>query len=188
MDSSSSRGPDSTWIADGECAGPTDQHLPNPWTDPGSCIHATGVLVPLYYPPGADWNTALSVKTQYLNVPFIFILNALNGPGPGQDSTYLYYIAQFQAQPNTIVLGYVATGYGDTINNPTARGGRPLTGAYLSGGAAIYPPEHGSVESDIDMWYAWYGPGQGHASINGIFFDEWDQSEPGRFQSLGRLA
>jgi len=76
-----------------------------------TALMSTGLMIPLYIYPGKAWNTLISAKNAYPNVPVIAIINPNSGPGTSQDSTYVTKIAQLIAA-NITVIGYDHTTYG----------------------------------------------------------------------------
>jgi hypothetical protein len=70
-----------------------------------------GIIIPLYIYPGATWDTVISTKNAYPNVPIRAIINPNSGPGTTADSTYASKITQLRTA-NVSVLGYVYTSYG----------------------------------------------------------------------------
>jgi len=74
----------------------------------------TGVIIPLYiYPTDASWSNIVSVKKANPTVPIIAVINPNSGPGISQDINYVNGIASLRAA-GVVVLGYVATNYGNT--------------------------------------------------------------------------
>ncbi len=65
------------------------------------------LVVPAYFPPGADWQRVVSAS----DVVGMIIFNPSNGPGKTTDPSYVTAIAQARAA-GILVLGYVATDYG----------------------------------------------------------------------------
>ena len=74
-------------------------------------VQMIGLLVPLYTTPATNWNTLISVKSSYPNLPIIAIINPSSGPGSAVLATYVTGIASLKAA-GIIVLGYVDTIYG----------------------------------------------------------------------------
>ena len=76
----------------------------------------TGVMVPLYIPPGIEWDSIVQVKLAHPLVPILAIINPQNGSGQVQDPRYVIGIQNLQSN-GIVVLGYVDTNY--TIKNNT---------------------------------------------------------------------
>jgi len=76
-----------------------------------TALMSTGLMIPLYIYPGKAWDTLISAKKAYPNVPIIAIINPNSGPGTSQDSTYVTKIAQLIAAGIT-VIGYDHTSWG----------------------------------------------------------------------------
>jgi hypothetical protein len=71
----------------------------------------TGIMIPLYSYPGADWNNLIWAKQVNPNVPVVAVINPDGGPGWSRDPDFVTGIARLQAAGVT-VLGYVWTDYG----------------------------------------------------------------------------
>lgn len=71
---------------------------------------STGILVPLYSPPGDDWNTLVQARNANPAVPITVIINPENGPGTFQDASFVQGIQQLHSA-GIAVVGYVATSY-----------------------------------------------------------------------------
>ncbi len=76
-----------------------------------TALMSTGLMFPLYIYPGSKWNTLISAKNAYPNVPVIAIINPNSGPGTAIDSTYVTKINQLIAA-NITVIGYDHTSWG----------------------------------------------------------------------------
>ncbi|HEX2697885.1 MAG TPA: spherulation-specific family 4 protein [Anaerolineales bacterium] len=70
----------------------------------------TGLVVPLYIYPGADWDRLIQAKNNNSRVPMIAVINPNSGPGESQDANYLIGVQNLKAAGIT-VLGYVHTAY-----------------------------------------------------------------------------
>jgi hypothetical protein len=70
----------------------------------------SGLLIPLYAPPGSAWNTLIQAKESYPSVPIIAIVNPDNGPGTSVNPTYATWIDDLKAA-GIVVVGYVYTDY-----------------------------------------------------------------------------
>jgi hypothetical protein len=74
---------------------------------------ATGTIVPLYTDPSDDsWDTLVAAASAHPSVRVVAIVNPNSGPTPTVDPAYATGIARLQAA-HVLVVGYVATGYGD---------------------------------------------------------------------------
>jgi hypothetical protein len=113
----------------------------------GSASTPPRLLVPAYFPPGADWDRLVAT----LPAGSIAIMNLDRGPGAAStDATQRYLAQMWTAQAAGIkVVGYVPTGYGVGHVPAGYSGARALA----------------DIEADIDKWYAWFTP-------DGIFLDE----------------
>ncbi|KAI1758172.1 Spherulation-specific family 4-domain-containing protein [Xylaria castorea] len=132
-------------------------------------VAATGVLLPLYVYPSAEyddgaanWKPALDAMAASASssVSWLAVVNPGNGPGqtgqPGNgDANYISGVSQLNAQPNVRTIGYVRTNY------------------------ATSPQEE--LQANITNWASWAsysgsGSGSGSGSsdigVDGIFFDE----------------
>lgn len=94
-----------------------------------SIYSPTGVIVPLYSYPGTGWDDLIQVKTHYPRVPMIAVVDPENGPGSGQDASYVRGIHDLRSS-GISVLGYVYTSYAARSMD--------------------------SVMADIDMYRRWY--------------------------------
>jgi hypothetical protein len=90
---------------------------------------STGVIVPLYFTAGSQWDGVIQAKEAYPSVPIVGIINVANGPGTASNSSYVTLTQQLESA-GVVVLGYVYTSYG-------ARNAS-------------------SVESDISDYASWY--------------------------------
>ena len=128
-----------------------------------------GIIIPLYIYPepsihytrkeavkngdsehhGAyDWQTLITYKKKYPDVPVVTIVNPENGPGKITDPILQNAYAELKNAGITIV-GYISTKY---------------AGMASTIGLPQYPIKN--IKSDIDSWYRFY------PMIDGIFFDE----------------
>ncbi len=80
-------------------------------THHASAVGSTGVIVPLYSPPGSYWAQIIQAKNAHPSVPIVVIINPNSGPGTSSNADYATGISQMQASGIT-VLGYVYTSYG----------------------------------------------------------------------------
>jgi hypothetical protein len=87
------------------------------------------MIIPLYSPPGPDWNLVVSEKQANPTLTFLVIINPVNGPGPDLEQTYGKNVTTLE-HSGALVFGYVHTdlGRGDTS----------------------------SVESEIRKYKSWY--------------------------------
>lgn len=103
---------------------------PTAANDRGSASSApTGIVIPMYMYPGAQWNAVIAQKSAHPNVPIVVIANVNNGAGRKKQAVYTTYIAREQAA-GVSVIGYVATSYGK----------RSAT----------------SIEAEMSRWYRFY--------------------------------
>ncbi|KAH8164047.1 hypothetical protein CIB48_g4189 [Xylaria polymorpha] len=121
---------------------------------------ATGVLLPLYVYPSAEyndgaanWKPAVAAIAASAAVPWLAVVNPGNGPGatgaPGNDDiNYIAGVSQLNAHANVQTIGYVRTNYG---TSPQAE-----------------------LQANITSWAAWasYSGGSEDIGVDGIFFDE----------------
>jgi hypothetical protein len=70
----------------------------------------TGIIVPLYIYPGADWDALVKVKSNSSGVPIVAIVNPNSGVGKIKDPNYVTGIKKLK-DAGIIVLGYVWTNY-----------------------------------------------------------------------------
>ena len=89
----------------------------------------TGIFFPLFGLPGSMWDDMLQYRLAHPSLPWIAVVNPLNGPGDGNNYVYETYINKMQTA-NIQVVGYVSTFWG------------------------AVPPE--KVKSDIDKWKDYY--------------------------------
>jgi hypothetical protein len=73
-------------------------------------LSSTGVIIPLYGYPSADWNTLVQVHLANPGVPMIAVVNPSNGPGWWVDPNYVTGIAMLKAA-GIKVVGYIYTSY-----------------------------------------------------------------------------
>jgi hypothetical protein len=97
---------------------------------PPSANLTTGLIVPLYGQPGAEWSGLIQAKESDPAVPVVAIVNAASGSGDARSGAYASAIDGLKAA-GIVVLGYVST----------REGGRPIK----------------SLEPDIANWGNWYG-------------------------------
>jgi len=71
----------------------------------------TGILVPLYIYPGADWTKLVTIKKDNSDVEIVAIINPDNGAGSVRDSNYVNGIKALKSA-GISVIGYVWTDYG----------------------------------------------------------------------------
>ena len=94
-----------------------------------STASTTGIIIPLYTYPGNTWDSIISIKTNYPEVPILAIINPNSGPGENKDSNYESGINDMRAA-GIKVIGYTSTNF--TIR------------------------DIGDVYSDIDQYKKWY--------------------------------
>ena len=93
-------------------------------------LPSSGVLVPLYEPPGPEWTAVVQAKLANPSLPFLVVVNPHDGPGPVRQPSYVDGIKALKSA-GAKVFGYVFTG----------------------GGQA----DISWVESQIDSYRSWYG-------------------------------
>jgi hypothetical protein len=85
---------------------PFSQHAAAASPTPG-----TGLIIPLYSPPGSTWYSVIQAKTAYPYVPMVVIIDISNGPGASANSNYASWIGKLQSA-GILVVGYVYTEFG----------------------------------------------------------------------------
>ncbi|MFI5419777.1 MAG: spherulation-specific family 4 protein [Nitrososphaerales archaeon] len=73
--------------------------------------NVTGIIIPLYSYPNADWQTVVQEKESNPSVPMVAVINPNNGPGYAIDPNFVAGIQALKAA-GILVLGYVPTSYG----------------------------------------------------------------------------
>ncbi|KAI0391926.1 Spherulation-specific family 4-domain-containing protein [Xylariaceae sp. FL0594] len=124
-----------------------------------STVSATGILLPLYVYPSAqyndsaaNWQPALDAMRASRSVTWLTVVNPDSGPGnltlppANGDINYQSGISQLNAQPNVKTIGYVRTNYSVS----------PLS----------------VLEANITKYASWTGD----LAVDGIFFDETNTS------------
>jgi hypothetical protein len=81
-------------------------------------VASTGLLVPLYNPPGQTWDDLAQAKRIHSSVPIIAIVNPSGGSGWQRDPTFARAVGKIQAS-GVVVIGYVWTNYGKRPLNET---------------------------------------------------------------------
>lgn len=79
---------------------------------PAMASGPTGLIVPLYSPPGQEWHDLAAIKTSYPDVPVVAVINPHSGPGTAKDSKYVDGVQELHAA-GIKVLGYTWTDYGN---------------------------------------------------------------------------
>src|SRR5437764_1455177 len=74
-------------------------------------VPSTGLLVPLYNPPGQTWDDLTQAKRAHPNVPIIAIVNPNGGSGWQRDPAFAKAVGDLQAS-GVVAVGYVWTNYG----------------------------------------------------------------------------
>ncbi|KAK5626347.1 hypothetical protein RRF57_002062 [Xylaria bambusicola] len=122
-----------------------------------SSVAATGVLLPLYVYPSAEyndgaanWKPVVDAAAATSNVPWLVVVNPADGPGgtglPGNDDVnYISGLTQLNALANVQTIGYVHTEYGTSSMDV--------------------------LQSNITKWASW-GSSSSDTAVQGIFFDE----------------
>jgi len=95
----------------------------------GAASTPAGVIVPLYFTTGSQWNGVIQAKEAHPSVPIVGVINPAGGPGTTSNANYSALTQQLQSV-GVVVIGYVYTMYG--ARNVTA------------------------VESDISAYASWY--------------------------------
>lgn len=115
--------------------------------------HSLFILLPLYVYPDSSataWSNATAAIHAYPNVQWQVIVNPDSGPGTTasspSDANFITGISKLNSYPNVKTLGYVDTKY-------TSRA-------------------YSAVVSDIDVYASWAGYADADISIDGIFFDD----------------
>ena len=126
-----------------------------------SSVAATGVLLPLYVYPSAEyddgatnWKPVIDAAIATPSTPWLVVVNPSDGPGamvkPGNDDVnYVSGLTQLNAQANVQPIGYVHTLYGSA--------------------------DMGALQANITTWAGWGSTDNGGSSataVSGIFFDE----------------
>ncbi len=73
-------------------------------------LQPPGVIVPLYSPPGSQWDAVASAKADNPSVSIIAIVNPQSGPGTSLNASFAQGV-QTLRKAGIEVAGYVATGY-----------------------------------------------------------------------------
>ena len=94
-----------------------------------STASTTGIIIPLYTYPGNTWESVISIKTNFPEVPILAIINPNSGPGETKDTNYESGIKDMR-DAGIKVIGYTWTNF--TI--------RDIADVY----------------SDIDQYKKWY--------------------------------
>ncbi len=71
----------------------------------------TGIIVPLYQYPGANWDRLIAIKLNNTSVPIVAIVNPDSGVGASKNPDYVAAILELK-EAGIVVLGYVWTEYG----------------------------------------------------------------------------
>ena len=72
----------------------------------------TGLIVPLYQYPGAEWDQLIGIKLNNTSVPVVAVINPDSGVGVAKNADYASGIQDLKSA-GIVVLGYVWTDYGD---------------------------------------------------------------------------
>ncbi|KAL8644052.1 MAG: hypothetical protein Q9226_007963 [Calogaya cf. arnoldii] len=112
--------------------------------------HSLFILVPLYLYPDTSasaWSSVTAAIAANPNVQWQVIVNPNSGPGTyPPDANYITAMSKLNSYPNVLTLGYVATGYTQV----------PQT----------------TITSQINVYAKWATYTQADISVDGIFFDE----------------
>ncbi|KAG6099071.1 hypothetical protein E4U30_007115 [Claviceps sp. LM220 group G6] len=119
---------------------------------------ATGLILPLYLYPSAEyndgaanWKPVFAAASSSPSLPFLTVVNPFNGPGqsgqPGDaDRNYITGVSQLNALRNIKTIGYVRTNYSKA----------PMQ----------------ELKANMTIWKSWSTYKTANISIHGIFFDE----------------
>ncbi|KAG6024730.1 hypothetical protein E4U41_001699 [Claviceps citrina] len=119
---------------------------------------ATGVLLPLYIYPSAEfhdgaanWRPVIAAASSSPSLAFLTVINPFNGPGqtgqPGDaDQNYITGVSQLNALRNVKTIGYVRTNYSTA----------PMD----------------ELKANMSIWKSWSTYTAANLSIHGIFLDE----------------
>ncbi|KAJ7468757.1 Spherulation-specific family 4-domain-containing protein [Mycena latifolia] len=143
------------------------------------CIHALGVLLPLYIYSGTNcdaWSPVSSAISAHPNTQFYIIINPDDGPGSQPDPNYQACVSALSSSTNQVVLGYVDTTSGNTLADIDTYAGwdsssRP-TGIFLDGvpaGASSLSTSQGYVSHAKSQGFTFIAldPGQ---SVDSSYF------------------
>lgn len=112
--------------------------------------HSLFIMVPLYLYPDTSasaWSNVTAAIAANPKVNWQIIINPNSGPGVyPPDANYIAGVSKINSYPNVLTLGYIATGYTQI----------PLT----------------TVKSQIDTYAKWWSYTGADIAIDGIFFDE----------------
>lgn len=123
-------------------------------------VSATGILLPLYVYPSAEWNDnaanwkpVIEAVKAHTDINWTIVINPNNGPGlsgkPADDDVnFVSGVSQLNANKNVNTVGYVRTNY------------------------AKAPMEE--LKANITNYANWASYSEADISIHGIFFDESD--------------
>jgi|UniRef100_A0A8H7NJP0 hypothetical protein len=123
-----------------------------------SMASATGLLLPLYVYPSAEWqdgaanwNPVFTAVGAYPDLKWTIVVNPENGPGStgeagNGDVNYITGISKLNAYDNVNTVGYVRTNYAATSLE--------------------------TVKSDVTTFAGWTSYTDSDVSVHGIFFDE----------------
>ncbi|KAJ7325574.1 Spherulation-specific family 4-domain-containing protein [Mycena albidolilacea] len=91
------------------------------------CIHALGILLPLYVSPGANcaaWSPVFDAIFANANTQWYIIINPDSGPG-SFDQLYETCVSKLPASANQITMGYVDTKGGNVLGDIDTYAGWP---------------------------------------------------------------
>ncbi|KPM39406.1 hypothetical protein AK830_g7145 [Neonectria ditissima] len=121
-------------------------------------VSATGILLPLYVYPAAEyndnasnWKPVITAVQAHTDIDWNIIINPYNGPGlsglPGDDDVNVISgVSQLNANDNVNTVGYVRTNYAKS----------PMD----------------ELKANITNYASWASYSDADISIHGIFFDE----------------
>ena len=132
------------------CGGSSDDTDEEPNENP-----RLGMIIPAYeWPDKTDpsnmWPKMASAAKK-LGKKLIIAANANNGPGETISATYADAIRTTTLE-GAVIIGYVATCYGNQSNPDPGR--------------SLCPKTEGKIQVDVDRWYAFY------PEVQGIFYDQ----------------
>ncbi|KAI4218048.1 MAG: hypothetical protein L6R36_009153, partial [Xanthoria steineri] len=112
--------------------------------------HSLFILLPLYLYPGTSastWSNVTAAIAANPTVQWQVIVNPNSGPGAyPPDANYIAALSKLNSYRNVATLGYVATNYGRI--------------------------PYATLTSQIDVYARWATYTQANIAVDGVFFDE----------------
>ncbi|CAL8581170.1 hypothetical protein XPA_006873 [Xanthoria parietina] len=112
--------------------------------------HSLFILLPLYLYPGTSasaWSNVTATIAANPTVQWQVIVNPNSGPGTyPPDANYIAALSKLNSYRNVVTLGYVATNYGRI--------------------------PYATLTSQIDLYARWATYTQANIAVDGVFFDE----------------